>query len=197
MIYIKLNEDKTLSITQMDSIYRGEHFSEKVTFLIPKVVGDINVISSKVYLSYIRADSVGDIVILERKSAMYNADYYQFVAPLTCKLTKFPGQVCIWLNIMTGDCCPAVTVKTGECYIPIEDSKDMDDYLCDHQLTAIYQLHKKISGEGSSDSDDSYWDNIDGGSSSPAPDQPTEPDKPTEPENPDGSEEGDFWTSFD
>lgn len=196
MVYIKLNGDKTLGITQMDSVYRGEHFSEKVIFLIPKVVGDIDILSSKVYLSYIRADDVGDIVILERKNEMYNADYYQFVAPLTCKLTKFPGQVCIWLNIMSGNCCPTIMVKTGECFIPVEDSKDMDDYLCDHHLTAIYQLHKKLSGGDSSGGDDTFWDDIDGDSSGGESSSPT-PDTPTEPESPDESEDGDYWSSFD
>lgn len=208
MIYIKLNEDKTLSITQMDSLYRGEHFSEKAVFLVPKTVGDIDILSSKIYLSYIRPDEVGDIAILVRQEQMYNADYYQFIAPITCKLTKFPGRVCIWLNIMSGNCCPPITIKSGECYLPIEDSKNMDDYLCDHQLTAIYQLHKQLDG-GSSDNtgsnDDIYWDDIDkddsgsdSGTTTPDDSNPSTPSTPTEPENPDDSEEeGDFWESFD
>ena len=33
--------------------------------------------------------------------------------------------------------------KSGECLLYVEESKNMDDYICDHQLSAIYEMQKK------------------------------------------------------
>ena len=189
MLYIKLDNDKNLSITEMDTIRRGDHLSEKVTFLIPANVGEMDILSSKVYMSSIRADGVADIEILSRSKEMYNASYYQFTAPITCKLTKCPGHACIWLNIMSGECCPAVTLKTGECTINIEDSKNMDDYLCDHQLTALYQMHKAIENGG--DFGDTEWDDMDGNNTDNT--ENNNPDNPTNPPAEDPKEDGEIY----
>ena len=95
------------------------------------------------YLSYIRADGVADIVRLERTEEKYKEAYYQYVFPVSCRLSKYPGEVCTWLQIFSGTPSNPTIAKSGECLLYVEESKNMDDYICDHQLSAIYALQKQ------------------------------------------------------
>lgn len=164
MIYIKLDTDNALLITVSGAIYRGDNLNQKVIFLIPAEVGEIDVLSATVYLTYIRADGVPDIVALERDEEMYNSEYYQFRFPVKNKLTKCSGEVCMWLQIVSGTPSNMVIAKSGECVLQIQDSKNLDDYVCDHQLTAIYELQQTVSeltADGDADSDGSGTDDDD------------------------------------
>ena len=93
-MYIKLDEGMNLVVTVNDAIYRGDNLNRKIIYLIPLTVGEIDILTAKVYLSYIRADGVPDIVILERMDEKYKESYYQYTLPVTCKLTKYPGEIC-------------------------------------------------------------------------------------------------------
>lgn len=143
-MYIKLEANKSLIITSVEPIYRGEHLSEKITYLIPKILGKVDMLSSFVYLNYIRGDGVADVVSLVRMEEEYNEDYYQYTFPIICKLTRFPGEICTWLHILTGDGKKPTVLKSGECILRVEDSKSMDCYLEDRHLTALYQIDKQI-----------------------------------------------------
>ena len=90
--------------------------------------------------NYIRADGVADVVVLERSDEPYNDSYLQYTFPVNCKLTKYPGEICTWMQIYTGTPSNPVIAKSGECMLQVQESKNMDDYLCDHQMTALYQL---------------------------------------------------------
>ena len=146
MFYIKLDSNNDLVVTQREAIYRGDNLNQKIIYLIPFKVGDIDPLTAFFYLSYIRPDGIADVVVLERMEERYNESYYQYTFPelINCKLTKFPGEVCTWLQIYSGDPANPVISKSGECNLHIQESKSMDDYLCDHQVTAIYQFHKDL-----------------------------------------------------
>lgn len=143
MFYIKLDDSMNLVITAREPLFRGDNLNRKIVYLMPLTVGDIDMMTAYVYLNYIRADGIADVVVLERMEEMYNEDYYQYTFPVTCKLTKCPGEVCTWLNIFTGTPSAPTIAKSGECVLQVEDSKNMDDYLCDHQISAIYALQKQ------------------------------------------------------
>ena len=134
MIYIKLDESMNLVMTVNEPIYRGDNLNQKIVYLIPLQVGEIDMLTATPYLSYIRADGVADIVRLERQSEKYKEAYYQYVFPVSCRLTKFPGEVCSWLQIFSGTPSNPTIAKSGECLLYVEESKNMDDYICDHQL---------------------------------------------------------------
>lgn len=145
MFYIKLDESMDLIITKKQPIYRGDNLNQKIIYLIPTTVEEIDMATATVYLLYIRADGVADVVTLEQMEELYNETYLQYTFPVNCKLTRFPGEVCTWLQIFTGTPSNPITAKSGECMLQIQDSKNMDDYLCDHQMTALYQLSKTTS----------------------------------------------------
>lgn len=140
MLYIKLDDDMDLTITVNEPIYRGDNLNQKITYLVPKLVNEIDMLVATAYLCYIRADGAPDIIVLERSDEPYNEAYYQYTIPVTCKMTKFPGEVCTWMQIYAGTPSNPTISKSGECILQIQDSKNMDDYMCDHQMTALYQL---------------------------------------------------------
>ena len=140
MLYIKLDGDMSLVITVNEPIYRGDNLSQKITYLIPTVVGEIDMLTASVFLSYVRADGVADVVVLDRSETPYKESYFQYTFPINCKLSKYPGEVCTWIQIYSGTPSNPVIAKTGECMLQVQESKNMDDYLCDHQMTALYQL---------------------------------------------------------
>lgn len=144
MFYIKLDESMNLVITVNEPIYRGDNLKQKITYLIPKMVGEIDMLSAYVYLNYIRADGTPDIVVLERGKEPYNEAYFQYTFPVTCALTRYAGEVCTWLQIYSGTPSSPTVAKSGECVLRITDSKNMDDYICDRQVTALYQIQKNM-----------------------------------------------------
>ncbi len=75
MFYIKLNNTMDLVITVREPIYRGDHLNQKLTFLVPKQVGVIDMAAAAVYASYVRADSTADMDLLKRENELYNDTY--------------------------------------------------------------------------------------------------------------------------
>ena len=144
MLYIKLDENKDLVITVSEPIHRGDNLNQKIIYLVPLMVDDVDMASATVYLNYIRADGCPDIVELERMSDKYNESYYQYALPISCRITKYAGEVCTWMQIYSGTPSSPVIVKSGECLLQIQESKDMDDYIGDKHITALYQLKKKM-----------------------------------------------------
>lgn len=161
MIYVKVGNDMSLAVTVNGTLYRGDNLAQKITYLIPNYLNEINISKSNIYLCYVRADGVADIVLLDRNEKMYNDTYYQFTVPVDCRMTKYPGEVCTWLtfyaDVVSGSEKPQVA-KTGECFFRILESKSMDAYLEDGKLSAIYQMHKMIQ-----DNDPSKINTIDAG----------------------------------
>lgn len=139
-MYIKLDQSMNLSITVNDTLYRGDNLSKKITYLIPKKVGEIDILAATLFLTYIRPDGIADIEILERCEDEYNETYYQYKLPVTSKITMFPGEICSWIQIYAGSHHNPIVAKTGECMLQIQSSKDTGDYVGDQQLKAIYQI---------------------------------------------------------
>lgn len=157
MTYITLTPDNQLLVTKSSAIYRGDNMNTSITFLIPIQIDSVNMETATVFLSSIRADGEPDMVILDRSEEKYDNNYYKYVLPVTCKLSRYPGRVCMWLQICDGKPCHPTIAKSGECMITIHESKSLDNCLHDHQLTAMYQLKKQL--DQLSDDDDSSSDN--------------------------------------
>ena len=147
MIYIKLGDDMALNITVNEPIRRGDNLSNKLTFLIPMQLRETDMLSAVVYLCYLRADGSPDIVRLERSEQTYNELYYQYTVPVSCKLTRYPGQVCTWLEVFSGSASNPTIAKSSECLLFIEDAKNIGDYLCGDQITVLYQIDSELGNK--------------------------------------------------
>ena len=145
LLYIKLDTNLDLTITVNEPIYRGENLSKKIVYLIPKQLNEIDMLTATVFLNYIRADGMADIVLLNRDDEPYNISYYKYTLPVDCRISKYPGEICTWLQIYTGTPSKPTIAKTGECVLQVMESKDMDDYYNDRVVTAIYQLSKNMN----------------------------------------------------
>lgn len=77
MLYIKLDEDMCLSITRNEPIYRGDIMNNQIIYLVPLKIGEIDMMTATLYLSYIRADGTADITLLKRLDEKYNERYLQ------------------------------------------------------------------------------------------------------------------------
>lgn len=117
MFYIKLDSGMNLVVTSREPLYRGDHLSQKLTFLIPTKIGDLDMASATLYLSYIRADGTADIDLLKRGEELYNESYYQFTMPVTSKLTRYAGPVTTFLTIYSGAYNRPRIAKSGECIL--------------------------------------------------------------------------------
>lgn len=144
MIYIKLDENMELSITVNKPIYRGDRLYQKIIYLIPMTVGDIDVQAAAVYLSYIRADGTADIALLTKMDETYNDKYYQYTLPITSTLTRYAGEICSWIQIYAGSPRNPMIAKSGECMLRILESKNMDEYISDRNLSLIYEMQKQM-----------------------------------------------------
>lgn len=144
MFYIKLDEDMNLVITVNEPIYRGDNLKQKITYLLPKAVGDIDMLSATVYLSFIRADGTADIALLMREEDEYNERYYQYRLPITCTLSRYPGEVCTFLQIFAGSAQNPIIAKSGECVLHIKESTNMDEYITDRNLRLIYEMQQHM-----------------------------------------------------
>lgn len=142
MLYIKLDESMNLVITKNEPIYRGDHMNQKITYLIPVMVGDIDMLAATVYLSFVRADGTADIALLVREEELYNERYCQYRLPVTTTLSRFPGEVCTFLQIFSGPPMHPIIAKSGECILRIQDSRNMDEYITDRNLRMIYEMQR-------------------------------------------------------
>lgn len=147
MIYIKLNDDLSLAITVSGTIHAGDNMSQKITYLVPAQVGEIDVAGAYVYLNYVCADGSSDMVKLARSENLYNNTYYQFVTQVTCKLSKYPGEVRTWLSVTTPDTsgceCPK-SVSSGECYLHVEGPENSGHCATDSVLIALTQMQAEV-----------------------------------------------------
>lgn len=144
MFYIKLDKGMNLVITSREAIYRGDHLNQKLTYLLPLQVGDIDIGAATVYLNYIRADGTADIDLLRRQDKLYNESYYQFTMPVTSRLTRFAGPVTTFLTIYAGPCKSPIVSKSGECILHIQASTNMDKYISDRNLGLIYDMQRHM-----------------------------------------------------
>lgn len=142
MLYIKLDESMNLVITKNEPIYRGDHMNQKITYLVPITVGDIDMLAATVYLSFIRSDGTADIALLVREEEKYNERYYQYHLPVTCSLSRFPGEICTFLQIFSGPPRHPIIAKSSECMLQVMDSKNMDEYITDRNLRMVYEMQR-------------------------------------------------------
>ena len=142
MFYIKLDDQNDLVITAREPIFRGDNLNRKITFLIPHKVGELDTLASTIYLTYIRADETADVVLLERMEQEYNESYYQYTFPVDCSMTRYPGQLVMFLQIFSGPYQNPSISKSGECYLQVMASTNMDEYISDRNLSLISQMRR-------------------------------------------------------
>ncbi len=147
MFYIKLDDQNDLVITAREPIFRGDSLNHKIIFLIPHKVGELDTLASTIYLTYIRADETADVVLLERMPQDYNESYYQYTFPVDCSMTRYPGELVMFLQVFSGPYNNPSISKSGECYLQVMASTNMDEYISDRSLSLIAQMQQYMDNK--------------------------------------------------
>ena len=146
MIYIMLDDDLNLIVTVKDTLRRGDSLHRKVVFLLPQNAGDIPTRTATIYLSYMRPDTVVDIIELQRLDETYNDDYDQYVIPITGRMTAEIGPLIFWMQVVDVSGDPRRVANSGECRLYIEEARDDDDYIdSDIVITALAQMRHDMN----------------------------------------------------
>lgn len=139
-----LTEDMNLLVTQADTIYQGDNLSKSIVFLIPNRVAETDTISSDIFLTYVRPDGTPDITILERDDVPYDDKYHRYVLPVTCKLSRFAGEVYFWIQVYAGNASNPIVANSGECRLRIHKTGRPSGCFDDNQMTVLYQLKQQM-----------------------------------------------------
>lgn len=168
MFYIKLDDDRSLVTTMWEPIYRGDHLNQKIIYLIPTMVDDIDMSDAAVYLNTLRVeDGEPNIIILERLEDLYKESYYQYTFPITCRLSKEAGEIITWMHISSGTYPDGMVAKSGENVLCILESRDMDEIIDDYDdedlnvdevLTALHQVNANIEALVAAKADNIIYD---------------------------------------
>lgn len=132
MTYLLLDKWKNLIATKRDAIYRGEDLSEKITFVLPLSIGDIDIGTATVRLNYTRSDEWSNIVSLTKDDEMYSDAYYKFITPVDAHMSAKAGNLTVWLEISDGEDNPMIA-KSSECILKILDTTDIDGHTPEDQ----------------------------------------------------------------
>ena len=144
MYTILLQSDKSLVATMPQTIYQNENAADTIRFLLPEVVDDVSLADCTVFVSYIRSDNRADVDRLEPLDEPYKG-HLDYRLKMASRITKVPGKVCLWLQVYSGEPDSPIIMKSGEHELIITAAKNMDEYLADVQVSAMYRLQYEIN----------------------------------------------------
>lgn len=152
MYTILLNDDKSLVATAPQVIYQNENAADSLRFLLPETLDDVPIKDSTIFVSYIRSDNRADVDRLSPLPELYNG-YLDYHLKVASRITKVPGKVCLFLQIYHGDPNSPTVMKSGEHELVITAAKNMDHYIADIQVSALYRMQHAIDRLSAGQSD--------------------------------------------
>jgi len=139
---IKMGTDKSLTTTIHSTIYQGEKNADTLVFIVPKYFEEKNIADCDMLLRYILPNGCGKSEGLIMDAEPYNKDYYKFHLSVETRFTKVPGNIEVWLTAI--DMYDNVVVKSGTTMVPITESKDITDFLCDKDPDQLKSLEARM-----------------------------------------------------
>lgn len=98
MYTIVMNQDKSLSQTEVTTLYQGENLVDKIRFLIPLKYGDLDLSEFSSKLKYIDQGNVIHLEGLELSEKLYKDCMLCYYLPIRSKLTKFAGDIAMQIS---------------------------------------------------------------------------------------------------
>lgn len=156
MYVIKMNGDKTLQTTIYANIYQGEKNADMLVFLVPKLYGNQNLADSQLLLRYITPDGLGHSEALEMALEPYNDNYYRYNISVDTGITKASGDIELWLSAIS--IRDNVVFKTDSIVLPIQSSKEIENYLSPADRSQLNALSAKVSRLEVEKADNIFYD---------------------------------------
>lgn len=157
MYVIKMTPDKALVTTVCSEIYQYESNADTLVFLVPKLYEDCDLADCVLLLRYITPDGTGTSEELEMYTKPYSDNYYQYHLNITTSITKFSGEVELWLTAINAD--NDSVLKSAPTTIKILPSKNITDHFPSENLDQLDELTMKVSLLEKNKADNIIYDN--------------------------------------
>lgn len=139
---IKMNNDKSLSVTISSTIHQYENNADTIIFLLPPTYEDNDLADNTIYLRYILPNEYGKSEVLERQTDMYMG-YNQYRLKVGSRFTSVPGNIELWLSVINEH--DDIIMKTGSATIRVMPSKDIVEYFDDTDINQLDQVTQKLT----------------------------------------------------
>lgn len=100
---IKMNDDKTLTVTNRINLHQRESLIDKIRFIIPKTYGDYDLTEFTWYASYKDPTGVAHALSLKASETDYNESYSQYFIDIDNNLNLYVGDIEIYLEFVKND----------------------------------------------------------------------------------------------
>lgn len=139
MYTIIMNKDKSLSKTEIATLYQGENLVDKFRFLLPLMYEDSDLSEFTNRLKYIDPANIIHNETLVLSDELYKDCMLCYYLPVDSKLTKFAGDISMHITLENGDkklytSETTVSIKPTKYYYQLEeddsegeDNKDNED----------------------------------------------------------------------
>lgn len=142
MYTIKMNDDKSLRITEKVTLYQREKLVDKMRFLIPSKYKDVDLSDFTTILKYKDQASVAHMEILTKSENQEYEEYLEYVLPIDTDLTQFAGDIEIRITLLKTDLenKTQYILHTGEAIITISPLEDYYTFVTDESLEYIDKI---------------------------------------------------------
>lgn len=136
-----MGEDKTLTRSEMPTIFEGENNADKIQILLPESYNEINIRDCTVTFNWLQTGTEnegknnGNIKVLTFEEDLYNDRYLQSILPITITETANVGQIEIYLVLTKPD--NTLLMKTNMSTMEIKRHKEITDYVPDEQISLL------------------------------------------------------------
>lgn len=136
-----MGEDKTLTRSEMPTIFEGENNADKIQILLPESYNEINIRDCTVTFNWLQTGTEnegknnGNIKVLTFEEDLYNDRYLQSILPITITETANVGQIEIYLVLTKPD--NTLLMKTNMATMEIKRHKEITDYVPDEQISLL------------------------------------------------------------
>lgn len=141
MYTVIFNKDKSLIASVKTTLYQRESLVDKIQFLLPQVYEDIDIYNGDytVIMKYLDSSNVAQSEILIKEDELYK-DHVRFVLPVNSNLTRFAGDIRIWLSVIgvkIDDSIEAEILHSDDLIIKINPLEDIYGFVPDESLQAL------------------------------------------------------------
>jgi hypothetical protein len=135
MQVIKMNPDKSLSVTKRVTNYLGENNAEEVLFLLLTTYNGNDLKSCNIVLNILNQDKVGNMIAITPLSELYSG-FIQYKMDIPNEWTYKAGNIEFWFTFTNND---ELVVKTGSAFLTITSRNEVVDYIPDQDLELLTQ----------------------------------------------------------
>lgn len=149
MYTIIMKPNKELVASNVAKVFQRENAVDKIQILLPEFYEDLDIKSSLVTLKYVDQTRTAHSESLVLDEELYKDTYLRYTLPITTELTKYAGDITIWISIVKVDLDNMLqyVLHSGEYTITVSPLADLYTMVADDTLDAIDQRMAELSAK--------------------------------------------------